>query len=63
MSLGIAITRGGGVNTLYFVYDGTHIRNLFLLRVVNNIALEEGSKLQNGCDVLIVVTEHSKVWN
>lgn len=38
MSLGIAISRGGGVNTLYFVYDGTHIRNLFLLRVVNNMA-------------------------
>ena len=35
------------VSTSYFPYEGTHIRNLFLLLVVNNITVEEENKLQN----------------
>ena len=34
-------------------------RSLFLLVVVNNMMVEEGNKLQNWYDILIVVTKYS----
>lgn len=40
----------------YFVYE-VLIRNVLLLLLVNIMAVEQGNKLQNGFDVLIVVKE------
>ena len=34
-------------------------RSLFLIVVVNNMMVEEGNKLQNWYDILIVVTKYS----
>ena len=40
----------------YFVYE-VLIRNVLLLLLVNIMAVEQGNKLQNVFDVLIVVKE------
>ena len=45
------------LSILHFVYEAGDICNLFLLLPVNNLTVEEGNKLKNWCDILIVVTK------
>ena len=52
-----------GAQQLYFINKRAHIRNLFLFLVMCSIAIEEGNKLQNLCDVLIVVIKRNKFGN
>ena len=73
ISMGIEINGGtSNISTPYFDYEGVQLfyfsflfflippyRSLFLFVVVNNRVLEEGNKLQNWCDILIVVTKYS----
>ena len=44
----------------YFVYKGVNIPSLFLLLVMNNIAVEERNKLQNLLNFLRVVTKYGE---
>ena len=48
------------VNTSYFVHEEVNIHSLFLLPVMNNMAVEEGNKLQNCCNVLTVLTKYGE---
>ena len=42
----------------YFEYDEVNTYSLFLVLVINNMAVEEENKLQNWCKVLRVVTKY-----
>ena len=75
ISRGSEINGGmSNISTPYFAYEEVQLFyfsflcflippycSLFLLVVVNNMMFEECNKLQNWCDILIVVTKYSSV--